>query len=351
MNIDGFKRIYAMPLKDIITLPILLYPGQRPIDLERVDEIIAYQHVMLEKYKSLFISGAIVLVPVNGTEYYYLVDAQHRYHAIKKDLATIMPDYVVEVAVIEGVSPADVFRDINELTPVPRYIKETIDKPIERNYIDEFQKVFKKTYGRYVSKSDVPRPPNINIDDLIKNLREYGLFTRFENASKLMAFIDYVNYEIAKEYPHFKAVVLAREKAEKWGVKALYLETVTYDEWMDNEMLILTFEQKWNEDQALQDTYNAMFEKKKVKRVNFKECERNKLWVTYFGDKRNLGKCAYCRCPLHFVDFHMGHVISVQNGGTNDLDNIRPLCSSCNISMGDKNMDEKEIGWLHPEKI
>jgi hypothetical protein len=38
--------------------------------------------------------------------------------------------------------------------------------------------------------------------------------------------------------------------------------------------------------------------------------------------------------------FECGHVISEKNGGNVTLDNLRPICSSCNKSMGVMNLEE-----------
>ena len=35
-----------------------------------------------------------------------------------------------------------------------------------------------------------------------------------------------------------------------------------------------------------------------------------------------------------------GHIISEANGGNLDTDNLKPICSGCNKSMGSKNMDD-----------
>lgn len=38
-------------------------------------------------------------------------------------------------------------------------------------------------------------------------------------------------------------------------------------------------------------------------------------------------------------DWEAGHIMSVKEGGTDTLDNLRPICKSCNRSMGTENMD------------
>ena len=41
-------------------------------------------------------------------------------------------------------------------------------------------------------------------------------------------------------------------------------------------------------------------------------------------------------------NFECGHIISDYNKGKISLDNLRPICSSCNKSMGRQNWDDFE---------
>ena len=41
-------------------------------------------------------------------------------------------------------------------------------------------------------------------------------------------------------------------------------------------------------------------------------------------------------------NFDTGHIISDKNGGDIKLSNLKPICSSCNKSMGSKNWDDFE---------
>jgi 5-methylcytosine-specific restriction endonuclease McrA len=40
------------------------------------------------------------------------------------------------------------------------------------------------------------------------------------------------------------------------------------------------------------------------------------------------------------MDFEVGHILAVSNGGNDEISNLRPICSVCNKSMGSKNMRE-----------
>jgi hypothetical protein len=67
---------------------------------------------------------------------------------------------------------------------------------------------------------------------------------------------------------------------------------------------------------------------------------RSEIWDKYCG-KSILGACYCCKKELNaFDDWHAGHIISRANGGGDTSDNLRPICGSCNLSMGTQNMDE-----------
>lgn len=42
-------------------------------------------------------------------------------------------------------------------------------------------------------------------------------------------------------------------------------------------------------------------------------------------------RCSYCGIELYKVKFHVEHLIPLSKGGTNDMENLLPSCSTCNI--------------------
>lgn len=66
---------------------------------------------------------------------------------------------------------------------------------------------------------------------------------------------------------------------------------------------------------------------------------RASLWKRDF-DSSTAGKCYCCAMNIEALgDWEAGHIVSVKEGGTDTLDNLRPVCKSCNRSMGTENMD------------
>jgi superfamily II DNA/RNA helicase len=67
---------------------------------------------------------------------------------------------------------------------------------------------------------------------------------------------------------------------------------------------------------------------------------RGLVWKEHFGESM-MGACFCCKQKLEALDdWHAGHIVSHANGGKDGVANLRPVCISCNLSMGTENMDE-----------
>lgn len=66
---------------------------------------------------------------------------------------------------------------------------------------------------------------------------------------------------------------------------------------------------------------------------------RTDLWDRDFG-KPKPGVCAACHGEITVWNFEAGHIIPKSKGGSNHIDNLRPICGPCNKSMGTRNMDD-----------
>ncbi len=67
---------------------------------------------------------------------------------------------------------------------------------------------------------------------------------------------------------------------------------------------------------------------------------KDDAWAKHVGNKSD-AFCICCRTTtITTFDFHAGHVIAESNGGPTTVENLRPVCSACNLSMGTRNMTE-----------
>jgi 5-methylcytosine-specific restriction endonuclease McrA len=68
---------------------------------------------------------------------------------------------------------------------------------------------------------------------------------------------------------------------------------------------------------------------------------KRRLWDKYFGEKNGIATCPCCKMTqISTFSFHCGHIVSERNGGALVLDNLIPICQSCNSSMGTKSYNE-----------
>lgn len=64
-------------------------------------------------------------------------------------------------------------------------------------------------------------------------------------------------------------------------------------------------------------------------------------WNHWIGEDKAKAKCMCCeRAEIKMNNFHCGHLISESNGGNLSYENLRPICASCNLSMGSENMGD-----------
>lgn len=66
---------------------------------------------------------------------------------------------------------------------------------------------------------------------------------------------------------------------------------------------------------------------------------RNAVWNTYIGADKAQGKC-FCGTTISIQSFDCGHVVAESKGGSTTLQNLRPICKTCNCSMGSENMKD-----------
>ena len=64
---------------------------------------------------------------------------------------------------------------------------------------------------------------------------------------------------------------------------------------------------------------------------------KNNVWLQQYGEKfKCICSVDWCVAPVTPFTFEVGHNIPHSKGGTIDINNLRPICSTCNKSMGDR---------------
>jgi 5-methylcytosine-specific restriction endonuclease McrA len=81
---------------------------------------------------------------------------------------------------------------------------------------------------------------------------------------------------------------------------------------------------------------------------------REQLWLQKIGKKfESKCKTTWCRNKISVFDFQAGHDVPECKGGSTSLDNLVPICSRCNLSMGSQhtfnewcNKGKKDPKWI-----
>lgn len=68
---------------------------------------------------------------------------------------------------------------------------------------------------------------------------------------------------------------------------------------------------------------------------------RTQVWDHWIGSTNGKNKCLCCNVhEITQLNFACGHILSESNGGKLTIENLKPICTTCNSSMGTQNMDE-----------
>ena len=79
---------------------------------------------------------------------------------------------------------------------------------------------------------------------------------------------------------------------------------------------------------------------------------KQSIWLEYNG-KTFEAKCqvSWCKNIVTVYNFEAGHNIPESKGGTTTLDNLRPICGSCNKSMGNRYTIDEFSNLYAPKPI
>lgn len=78
-----------------------------------------------------------------------------------------------------------------------------------------------------------------------------------------------------------------------------------------------------------------------VKKKSIPKVVKDLAWNKWVGEDVARTKCMCCGVnEIKMSSFHCGHVIAEANGGSMTVENLRPICAACNLSMKTENLDD-----------
>jgi hypothetical protein len=77
----------------------------------------------------------------------------------------------------------------------------------------------------------------------------------------------------------------------------------------------------------------------KPKKKNITQLMKRRVWAKHIGEEIGKFKCLCCNMSdITQLTFNCGHIIAEANGGETIVENLLPICQSCNSSMGKRNL-------------
>lgn len=90
----------------------------------------------------------------------------------------------------------------------------------------------------------------------------------------------------------------------------------------------------------INDNVSESIDEKPYKKQSIPKAVKVCLWKNYFNNSLT-GICQCClREPISINNYDASHIMAERKGGETTLDNLKPCCRMCNLSMGTMDMNE-----------
>lgn len=351
--VNNNKKIVSINIERLLSEKIIIPNEQRIRDDDKVDEIKKYQDNYYKNGNNHFnFLGCINIHYCDEDGKNYLVDGQHRFKAMEKlHKEDNYKNFYVQVEIVKVNNKNELienYKMINKNTELPEF-PEDINKNLVENVCKYFFSVYPKIWTMkkksirpklnknqfqeavaflYVKLSE----SNVNIDDE-EDLKKI-IITKNDEMSIWSS--EAYEKQIRKLKKIDKYIEECRQHNMYLGMYNYVNESYCYD---------------WIKDIIKQKTGEIIKKEKKTRKKSIPKMLRKKVWSTY--NKNAKSAVCYC-CELNKFDYmdpwECGHVISEHNGGTLNIDNLRPICGSCNKSMGIQDMNEYKKKYFVKKK-
>lgn len=102
-------------------------------------------------------------------------------------------------------------------------------------------------------------------------------------------------------------------------------------------LVIIYKQQRMSKCKTLKSTKSLKRKLSMPLRKNIPQYIRKEVWLDYFPN--SVALCPACNLnQITPFDFHAGHIESHRNGGATIVKNLMPICASCNIQIGRRDM-------------
>ena len=302
-----------MYIQEILQLAIIRPDCQRDAIEEHVSEIVEFQKKYFQTHEMYLFLGCIEIGRIKSSQQLYCIDGQHRLQAMEiLYQQDPLYNFKVDVEFIDCKDfdeVVEIFRVINLNKPIPHFLKH-----FQLSIAVHLRDHLKNHYPSYLKTSEKPQRPNINLEQFLSKVQEY-----------------------VRKYVHL-------------GEKNIL-------EWFEEENLKHGYFLQSCQEECIQLVYKRLMNTSSSKKLylgtywldaiprKISKVLRRQVWNKFYSSitQKDINQilCPCCNITyIHPLDFECGHIISFRNGGPTTLENLRPICKDCNISMGSSNWNE-----------
>lgn len=334
------------PVKNIINnykIPEL----QRLVDKDHIKCMVNDQLEEFTKYGKFSILQSFTVAYLKDEDIGYILDGQHRV-AVFSDLECIgynldnvlVPIVKYNVDTIDDVN--HYFLKINKHSPI-RPIGNLVasEKILSQLILDNFKHFFK-----YKEQGSRCNCPYISILEFTENINARNISDKLQKCNKSVrdlwnsilevnTFLDSISNKQLDSVMN-KKFEDCRKKANKEGCYVCYLGIFRQFQWLDLAIYSLINSKKISSFGAKYYTDTM----KTKRRGDISWNVRIQVWKKLNKNVCDNGFCYTCNKELLYSNMECGHIIAHELGGSVSLDNLMPVCKSCNRDMGTMNLEE-----------
>jgi 5-methylcytosine-specific restriction endonuclease McrA len=251
---------------------------------------------------------------------YYLIDGQHRAHMCKR-LHKLGHNEVVLISLIKVSSKAEfnkLFEELNKDSYKCSYPRLSI---FEKEQYETFKKALKERLKSFAPKCSSEQNRLYSISEFTSKIIHFvtSITTLFEKEVEFYNHVSYLEHSTEAKTKDCKFSIT--EIKSITSRSCMLMKRNNFIEWLQNSAIVP--------------------EHKFIIRKKISASLKRAVWKKYFNNDTE-GQCQYASCTnklrLDVINsWHCGHIVSIYNGGTNDLNNIKPICPDCNLAMSSNN--------------
>ena len=283
---------------------------------------------------------------------YYLVDGQHRFEAITR---LMNKDDTINNNILLAIIPTN---SIGELLKLFKELNiDSLKYPKLSNFEwVRFERLKDKLKNKYPELPNTIKNKNntYTIGQFLEILQNKNILNVLNKKNNLEQNINEEDYDLIDNDEQYINEILKKleKKNKEFFKKANYLEIVNKQnddynfQQIEKDMIVkhncMFFKRNNFIDWLIDNTIIPEHDIYDRKTINTKL--KNQIWLEEF-EAKNSGNCPIWECKKVLDksvsnSWQCGHLISVKNGGSNKLENFRPICPACNLQMSDTNWDE-----------